>query len=841
MGQARELTPADWAGKGMASGKSEDQVTKYVYGTTTSESGVASSLLLRAVIYPDSDDADAPLGNGTDGVFDRVELSYNRLGQVIERKDQNQTVHDYDYDKLGRLLDDRVTGFGSNIDQAIKRISRTYDVRGMLKKNTSYDNATVGQGTVKNEVQFDYNNFGQLTSDWQEHGGAVNTSSTPRVQYGYADGSSGSNQVRGTTLTYPNGRVLTYGYGTSGGMDDELNRVDALIDDDSSSTHLADYTYLGAAAPVRVDYPQPQVRLDLWGGTSGSYAGLDSFDRVTRQLWHYYGGTPADRDKFTYGYDRNSNRLFKQNDVSSAFSELYHANGSSNGYDGLDRLNSFSRGTLSDSNSDGVPDTVSTSSRSQSWNLDALGNWSSVTTDGTTENRTHNAANEVLGWDHDGNGNIVGRHGYTDSSNYTQTFDAWNRAIQWAKAYQTITYSYDGLGRRIKRTDNMALDTDDFYYSNSWRLLEEHDNTYSQRNLTSQYVWGLRYVDEMVERDRDTDGNGSLNERLYVLQDANFNVTAITDTAGAVVERYLYDPYGQVKYADSSWAARSTSSYDWTYLHQGGRLDGTTGLYAFRHRDYSPSLGRWIERDPVGYVDGANLYEMEISSPPCFVDPAGDTISVGIPEHPNQGDKKFENSVLNGLAAACPCFQMSDGGWVGGSAEVVNGGISTSPDEFCACAKSHKGGCQLVYDLLQSQIDTFIEPFNGLNGHTRDISGGRSEIQWNPSFSGFRYRKSIIQRGSTAYLVLVHELVHSWTDQWMSNSVYKLVPGTKLPYGEVYSVQAANQIGKEMKLPGLIPRTTYDRTPVPTPNKPFFKGSNCTDCNEMYENMAINR
>jgi hypothetical protein len=40
------------------------QVTKYVYGTTTTESGVARSDLLRAVIYPDSDDVENPLGDG---------------------------------------------------------------------------------------------------------------------------------------------------------------------------------------------------------------------------------------------------------------------------------------------------------------------------------------------------------------------------------------------------------------------------------------------------------------------------------------------------------------------------------------------------------------------------------------------------------------------------------------------------------------------------------------------------------------------------------------------------------------------------------------------------------
>ncbi len=56
-----------------------------------------------------------------------------------------------------------------------------------------------------NDVQLAYNAFGQLTSDFQEHGGAVNLSTTPEVAYVYADGSA--NTIRPTTMTYPNGHA----------------------------------------------------------------------------------------------------------------------------------------------------------------------------------------------------------------------------------------------------------------------------------------------------------------------------------------------------------------------------------------------------------------------------------------------------------------------------------------------------------------------------------------------------------------------------------------------------------------------------------------------------------
>ena len=66
-------------------------------------------------------------------------------------------------------------------------------------------------------------------------------STTPKVQYGYANGSA--NTIRPTGLMYPNGRELTYDYGTSGGIDDRSSRIASIIDDDD--THLVDYQYLG--------------------------------------------------------------------------------------------------------------------------------------------------------------------------------------------------------------------------------------------------------------------------------------------------------------------------------------------------------------------------------------------------------------------------------------------------------------------------------------------------------------------------------------------------------------------------------------------------------------------
>ncbi len=232
-------------------------------------------------------------------------------GQKTTVTDQNGTIHSYNYDKLGRETDDRITTVGTGVDNAILRISSTYEVRGMRLNMTSYDNATVGSGNVVNDVQNAYNSFGQLTIEYQSHSGAVNVSTTPKIQYACANGSA--NTIRPISMMYPNGRVLHYDYGTANGTNDAASRIASLIDNDGT-THLADYAFLGGTVPsssstlagdgrrrrlptvsapfnsstvIQTMCPQPGIQYTLIGVQSGNdpdtgdiYRGLDRFTRV---------------------------------------------------------------------------------------------------------------------------------------------------------------------------------------------------------------------------------------------------------------------------------------------------------------------------------------------------------------------------------------------------------------------------------------------------------------------------------------------------------------------------------------------------------------------------------
>lgn len=256
------------------------------------------------------------------------------------------------------------------------------------------DNAS--SGNVVNQVERIFNGLGQLITENQCHSGAVNMSTTPKLQYAYSEMSSGANHSRPTSMTYPDGRVITFNYAS--GLDDSISRLSSISD---GSTTLESYSYLGLGTVVKRAQPEPGVDLtyikqtgESNGDAGDQYTGLDRFGRVVDQRWLVTSSGSA-TDRFNYGYDRDSNRLYRENAIDATFSEIYHANGASNGYDSFNQLTDFARGMLSDSNNDGVPDTVSSPARSQTWSLDAVGNWSSITTDSSTQTRSHNKLNEI--------------------------------------------------------------------------------------------------------------------------------------------------------------------------------------------------------------------------------------------------------------------------------------------------------------------------------------------------------------------------------------------------------------------------------------------------------------
>jgi RHS repeat-associated protein len=177
--------------------------------------------------------------------------------------------------------------------------------------------------------------------------------------------------------------------------------------------------------------------------------------------------------------------------------------------------------------------------------------------------------------------------------------------------------------------------------------------------LAREVICGARFPEPvvMVHWTAAGDVAAGSEEVLHYVRDALGSVVGLTDAGepdatpepvpAKLVERYDYDPYGKTYIAHWDPAAGSGSG-DWVrheadepsafgnpFMWTGQRHDVAIGLYHFPFRTYSPRLGRWLQRDPLGYVDGVNMYAYAGSSPTNLVDPLGFTSL--LPEAPGSG------------------------------------------------------------------------------------------------------------------------------------------------------------------------------------------------------------
>ncbi len=547
------------------------------------------------------------------------------------------------------------------------RIGREYDDLGRLEKLTSYENDD-GTGAIRNQVVYSYQATGVIDKIWQSHDDVADIQSpgeSPYVQY--TDDISTTSGVYNDGLriyqaTYPDGSVVQFlrggnhAYDNDDNIDDRLSRIDGLRFDPVGAVAnfwFTEYEYNGTSRLAKIDYKakyaqtEPKVHLEMFGSTANVYDRWDRFGRTLTHKWEDYTIGTVTLDQVDYTYDFVGNRLAR--DIPSS---LYSTNDKDQvyAYDGLHRLKTFDSGTLSGTSISGTP------ASEQDYTLDQLGNWESFVEKigGTTilnQTRLHNDVNEIdtdnshsngpgasltssVGtyWaypKYDAAGNMTTMPKPNDITNgYTAKYDAWNRLVE-LKDGSTVKQAneYDGLNRRIIRDETGGSGVlTHFYYNQQWQVLEERVGTATTAD--KQYVYHPHYVDAVALR---YDSNG---DEHYFLHDANFNVTAVIDDTGSVVERYEYSPYGVVTVLHGSadadgavteWDKDSGGSdIDNEYLYTGRRLDPETGLQLNRNRFYASHLGRWVNRDPIEYkARGKNLYEYVGSGPTFYVDPQG--------------------------------------------------------------------------------------------------------------------------------------------------------------------------------------------------------------------------
>jgi len=116
-----------------------------------------------------------------------------------------------------------------------------------------------------------------------------------------------------------------------------------------------------------------------------------------------------------------------------------------------------------------------------------------------------------------------------------------------------------------------------------------------------------------------------LNGAVYYYHQDHLNSTiAVTDAGGSLVEQYRYDVYGHPSFYSPDGAPRAESALAIRFLFTGREWLSSLALYDYRHRLYSPSLGRFLQLDPLGFGAGeVNFLNYGHNGAVAVLDPFG--------------------------------------------------------------------------------------------------------------------------------------------------------------------------------------------------------------------------
>lgn len=512
----------------------------------------------------------------TDALNGISRFEYDKNNNLTKLTDANNHATTYDFDALNRntvmtyadnsnktFTYDGVGNVLTRLDGNLQTTRYTYDALHRLTKR-DYPDA--------NDDEFQYDAIGKLTVAKNAHAeirwvyDSLNrllseTLNGKTTQYAY-DTRNGKRH-----LIYPSGKIIEESYDAAG----------QLFNLKEDGLFVAGFGYDSLGRMTARRYAN---------NTATAYE-YDANHRLTRLTHH-----PNAFIDLKYTYDKVGNVLTQTYVHKPERSEKY-------GYDANDRLTGYQKGVLANG-------TIANPIQTAAYQYDALGNRTTTVENGVTttyETNSMNAYTRITGGQtatlrYDGNGNLL-----TDGVS-TFVYDFENRLQSATKNSQSIGYQYDALKRRVSKTVGGQAN---HYAFNQHNFIEATDNqgqTVVSKIATSRLDDGIAV----------TTATGK-----SFIQSGKFNsVLALTNEAGAAQQLIDYQPFGQPNVYNSA-----TPNPNHEELFTGRFMDTASNLVDLRSREYSAGLGRFLQRDMIGYGDGLNMYVYVDNNPIKYFDPLG--------------------------------------------------------------------------------------------------------------------------------------------------------------------------------------------------------------------------
>lgn len=555
-------------------------------------------------------------GNGnqltvTDGLDRTMTYAYDALNRRISETLPSGATTSYQYDGNSNLLSvtdalGHVTAYTySSLNQqlthtdALNAITKfEYDANGNLAKATDANgNATAyAYDALNQNTAITFANGLSLQYTYDELGNVVASKDRAGREFKYAYNPLGNL----LTKTYPDGTTDKYTY-------DGISRMLSAINKDATVTFTYDkagrllsetlngkvtgYSYDVATGKRTLTYPSGMKVVEQLNARDLITSILQNGEEVVTMAYNvagqktqqvYANGITTDYAYNENGWlseikaDHNIMHLQMEYDAISNMTKridaLNEERTESYGYDVISQLTSFKRGTTVD----------------KSYQFDLLGNRIKTLENGVVTNYTSNNVNaytNITGGlnftpQYDDNGNML------NDDKHTYQYDYNNKLVSVDETGGT--YKYDALGRRIGKNNTS------FYYI-TYQMVEEETNS-----EVISYLYGNN-IDEILQIKKKHDV-------FYFHTNHLGSTMAISQYNGKLQEYVEYDAFGLPSFYDAEKNRITNSSIGNVILFTGREYDDNNNFYYYRYRIMSPLNGRFLQKDPLSYVDGMNDY-----------------------------------------------------------------------------------------------------------------------------------------------------------------------------------------------------------------------------------------